>query len=315
MNWYFRILLGLGFLTAACQPYSSRRVLKQLDSNNTAQCAADFTPQTIYGDDGRKDWWQVDSALKDHWAAATVALVRRSGLRNVAEGVELIGTAHGKKKNLCAGTRFEEQPEVAFCSGFLVAENLVVTAAHCVQDEDDCKRTQFVFDYAKNQEIQARFIVPQENVYRCRSIKKRDLFLSDYALIELDRTVSDRTPLNIRREGKITDGEPLIMIGHPSGLPSKITGGGEVVDSAGSQIFASVDAFAGNSGSPIINQRTGLVEGLLVAGEADYINTGTCREAFVCGEACQGEIITPIKDIASEIPAITYAAPEIPCID
>ena len=51
---------------------------------------------------------------------------------------------------------------------------------------------------------------------------------ADYALIQLNRRAWFRKPFKVRTEGEIALGTKLVVIGHPLGLPSKVTNNGEV---------------------------------------------------------------------------------------
>jgi V8-like Glu-specific endopeptidase len=56
---------------------------------------------------------------------------------------------------------------------------------------------------------------------------------------------------------------------------------------------ATTDSYAGNSGSPVFDQATGLVEGIHVRGEADTITSGGCQISKVCAETgCRAEDAT-----------------------
>ena len=58
------------------------------------------------------------------------------------------------------------------------------------------------------------------------------------------------------------------MAGHPFGLPMKITNEGLMRDNTPvSHFVAFLDTYPGNSGSPVVDPRSGLVEGVLVEGE------------------------------------------------
>ncbi|MEM7647500.1 MAG: serine protease, partial [Pseudomonadota bacterium] len=206
------------------------------------------------------------------------------------------------------GQTFASQPSAAFCSGFLVSPNIVITAGHCIRDLDDCQRTNFVFDYAKTNANQQEYRVPQSSVYQCGDVIHSETGARDYAVIRLDRPVQDRTPLNLRRSGSLNRGDQVMLVGHPMGLPSKIADGG-FVQSVGSKIEASVDAFAANSGSVILNSATGLAEGILVAGEVDFVYRDGCRVEAVCGDNCDGEVITPISDVLPYVPNVLYDNP------
>src|SRR5690606_1400955 len=72
---------------------------------------------------------------------------------------------------------------------------------------------------------------PKENFVSCKKVVKREYnsrTRADYALIELKKEVKGRTPLKFRTEGAVNSGEDLVIIGHPSGLPTKIADGAKV---------------------------------------------------------------------------------------
>ncbi|MCJ8276870.1 MAG: trypsin-like peptidase domain-containing protein, partial [Bdellovibrionales bacterium] len=167
------------------------------------------------------------------------------------------------------------------------------------------------FGFAKTVADQTDYRIKKKDVYSCDEVVIRSVGSKDYAVIKLDRMVAGRTPLNIRRQGQVQVGERLMIIGHPMGIPSKIAEGGSVM-SNNDRIRASVDAFAANSGSVILNMSTGDVEGILVAGEADFVFQNGCRVEKRCRANCGGEVITPISDIAELIPNVTYDNPVCP---
>jgi len=60
-------------------------------------------------------------------------------------------------------------------------------------------------------------------------------------------------------------GTEVYMIGHPSGLPQKVAVNASVRSLEGAAYFyTSLDAFQGNSGSPVFDRNTGEVIGILV---------------------------------------------------
>ncbi len=110
--------------------------------------------------------------------------------------------------------------------------------------------------------------------------------------------------MEIRRSGRVPDRTPLVMVGHPSGLPQKIAGGARVRDnSASSHFVANTDSYGGNSGSPIFNELTSEVEGILVRGVADYVSEGNCYVSNHCSDAgCDGEDATRTTHFAELLP-------------
>lgn len=267
--------------------------------------------EVIYGDDDRKDVYdQSNSQMMVELARSTAALVKSGSLTpdSSAPGFQKLPTkSFGTAYNLCASEPFKDQPNPAFCSGFLVAENILVTAGHCVESQSDCSATSFVFGFSYETENQNVTRIPNENVYRCKRLIAQTLNGaddSDYAVIELDRVVTDRTPVKYRSEGKIETSDHLTVIGHPAGLPTKISGGAGVRSNQQSAYFvANLDTYGGNSGSAVFNTDTGEVEGILVRGENDFVDRGGCRVSNQCtNEGCRGEDVTRATEFAPHVP-------------
>lgn len=187
--------------------------------------------------------------------------------------------------NICPSERFVDQYSVGECSGFLIAPNKIVTAGHCMMTPEDCSSNKWVFDFKENT---TRF--NKSNVYSCKKIISQKLVydekeVNDYAVIELDRPVTDRLPLARRKAGIALLGTPLVVIGHPLGLPMKITDGARISRMNNIErenkfqswllrenyFTANFDSYAGNSGSPVFNKETGKVEGILVQGADDFV--------------------------------------------
>ena len=87
----------------------------------------------------------------------------------------------------------------------------------------------------------------------------------DWALVRLDRPVIGRAPVNCRTEGKIGDHASVYVVGYPLGLPQKIAANAKVrSNSLPDVFFANLDAFGGDSGAPVVNLQTDMVEGIIV---------------------------------------------------
>ncbi len=48
---------------------------------------------------------------------------------------------------------------------------------------------------------------------------------------------------------------------------------------------ANLDTYGGNSGSPVVDARTYVVEGILVRGEDDFVQNDGCYVSLVCPDA------------------------------
>ncbi len=264
--------------------------------------------KVIYGDDNRRDVHEVSNAMFLELASATAAIIKERDMETVDGVTTISGKTLGDRIGLCESEPFRDQLSVAGCSGFLVAPNILVTAGHCARTETQCQSVKYVFGYNKSAADQTEYTVPEKNVYSCKKLIKSVLNSKtpwmdgdqmDYAVIELDRDVEDVRPVKFRETGKIADGEEIVVIGHPSGLPTKITDGGFVRKNDDDVFFvANTDTYGGNSGSAVFNVTTGEVEGILVRGERDYVREDSCSVSKSCemGE-CRGEDITRITNV------------------
>lgn len=187
--------------------------------------------------------------------------------------------------SICKSERYSEQISLGNCSGFLVGPRTLMTAGHCIKDTRDCTKFQWVFGFkegvtelTKSQVYSCASITTQRYVYNEKEV-------SDYAVIELDRDVAGYVPLKLRKFGRALINTPLIVIGHPMGLPMKATDGaviGRMNEKERENKWQSfklrshyfttnLDSYSGNSGSPVFNQKNGQVEGILIQGAEDFV--------------------------------------------
>ncbi|MFA6238547.1 MAG: serine protease [Bacteriovorax sp.] len=259
----------------------------------------DENTDVIYGEDDRheaSEYADLDFVEKSRSVAIRVPNRRLSDDR---EDDTLINFPHRKLKSaipqLCSTERFAEEFSVGDCSGFLVAPNILVTAGHCMSSESECTSNKWVFDF--DQDTTA---FKKSDVYGCKKIITQksvssEKEVNDYAVIELDREVLGRAPLKHRKIGRVMLGTPLLIIGHPLGLPLKIADGAKVSRMNDTErektihswlmranyFTANLDSYGGNSGSPVFNKKSGKVEGILIQGADDFVfnNETQCLES------------------------------------
>jgi hypothetical protein len=280
--------------------------LAQISTRDLAQAAKD-RQRVIYGVDDRKDLYRVTSAKVRKSAASVVALVKKRDLARQPDGSFVLATSSFQADyQLCGSEPFVNQPLGCFCSGFLVAPDVIASAGHCVKSAQDLADIRFVFGFRMNDAQIAQTTFPADDVYAGVSLIGRQLAAdgTDWALVRLDRAVIGRTPVPLRTSGKVSATAKLFVIGHPCGLPQKYAPGARVRDNSRVPYFvANLDTYGGNSGSPVFNASNYKVEGILVRGENDFVSNGSCYVSLVCpSTGCRGEDVTRATVWAAKVP-------------
>jgi Trypsin-like peptidase domain len=305
---------GEGDRTRAAEPSSPgrSRELKNVPTAELAKAAQD-RQRVIYGTDNRKDLYQLKSSRVQAIANAVVALVKTTDLTRESDGSYTLATEpYSEAYQLCGSEPFVSQPIGCFCSGFLVAPDIVATAGHCVKNQADLANIRFVFGFRMTDAEHARTNFPADDVYAGASLIGRQLAQdgTDWAVVRLERAAVGRKPVKFRTSGKVGNTQALFVVGHPCGLPQKYAPGARVRDNTPAPFFAAnLDTYGGNSGSPVFNASSGTVEGILVRGENDFVSNGTCYVSLVCPTTgCRGEDVTRSTVWASKVPKIKAAA-------
>jgi subtilisin-like proprotein convertase family protein len=286
----------LGLVITSCSPQIS----------DIQQRAIKEDTKVIYGDDDRLDLYEVeDKGLLD-LADSTVALMQSSRVKVKSDGTADIALSSYKNSfNLCPTEPFINQKTAAFCSGSLVGKDIVITAGHCITSQSSCADTKMVFGFGiRRSDGATPFNVSAKEVYGCKEIIRRvQSGSTDYAVVRLDRAVTQHKPLKINRGAIVPNGTSLTVIGHPSGLPTKVASAGLVRSANSIYYVTSLDTYGGNSGSAVFNTETKEIVGILVRGETDFVSNGSCRVSNRCQQGgCRGEDVTRIDLLADLIP-------------
>jgi hypothetical protein len=254
----------------------------------------------IYGDDNRQEVYDYPDRAIVALARSTVAIFKKSDLTSVGKLISVPTTSLQETLDVCPNERFKDQPAGAICSGFLVAPNKVVTAGHCVPSPADCEKLSFVFDYRMIDGGIAQTSFRPGQVYSCKKVLGQvyESLGRDFAVIELDRNVVDRSPVKLANNSNLSAGKDVFVIGHPAGLPVKITDGGTIRRVTDEHFVTNLDTYGGNSGSAVFNARTLEVEGILVRGARDFVKVGTCLVSYRFGNnGGGGEVVSKISQI------------------
>lgn len=272
----------------------------------------------IYGSDDRREVFELSDATLLALADSTVAVLSTSDVFNLGNGSFglNVSTSYGARYGLCNSEPYRTQPSTADCSGFMVGEDLIATAGHCV-DGFSCGSTAFVFGFRMLDASTVRSTVPADDVYTCAQVIGRaETSTDDWAVVRVDRPIVGHSPLEIRRSGSASLGDPLAVSGHPAGIPLKVAGGATVRGNSQANYFeANLDTYGGNSGSPVINTATGVVEGVLVRGNTDFVSVGKGRRRCNVSNECSDNGCPGFEDV-SRTTRFDHLVPEIvtePC--
>ena len=100
-------------------------------------------------------------------------------------------------------------------------------------------------------------------------------------------------------------GEPLVLIGHPSGLPTKIAPDASVLKTLTNSFVSNVDAFSVNSGSGVFHAVTGEIEGILSSGRQDYDGKGNCTSVVIYDMSEGNETVVKANIVADFLKTYT----------
>ncbi len=177
---------------------------------------------------------------------------------------------------------FGKEKVLGFGTGFLVTENTLLTVAHNITQEnapdqvDHVRMTDayIVFDYYMEDSDHCKEAFEKSQVYTIKKVLDhaylRGQSWEDWALVKLDRKVEGRKPLTISHR-QVQNSVELYMLGYPNGLPMKFTDCATIMNNTPLTYFeCKVDAFGGNSGSPLCRIDNGEVVGILGEGNEDY---------------------------------------------
>lgn len=292
-------------VTEAAVHLQPNEQLREFDSKTLVETLKN-NQKVIYGTDDRADIFQIDDPAILNDADSVVALFSVNDVVDNGDETSTLQTQNfGISNNLCNGEQFREQPTGAFCSGFLVAPDIIATAGHCV-NQSNVTTIRFIFGFRMLNASTAQTIISNEEIYRGVNLIGRQLTnnSADWALIRIDRPVCNHKIAQIRRIGSIADTQEIHVIGHPAGLPTKVAGNAAVRNNTSNAFFvANLDTYGGNSGSPVFNSNTHEVEGVLVRGETDFVSNGRCNISLVCpSSGCRGEDCTRTTEFSGLVP-------------
>ena len=270
--------------------------------------------EVVAGTDDRLDLYQLGTSaaevLQRNLVASTVVLTSKSSLSDNGDGTFSLATNPFIQMGVppCPGERFAHQRPGGWCSGFMVGDDLIATAGHCGETDAAIQDTAYIFGFDTSDATDSgRTVFDANQVYFGKDLVAHDLSdTGDYAVVRLDRAITapGAKALPVRQSGEPAPRDNLGVIGYPSGLPVKIAYGDEteLKSKSGPWLFANLDTYGGNSGSPVFNT-AGEVEGILVRGAQDYVSNGSCFKTNFITNAQGSEAVTAAHVFRDKIPS------------
>jgi len=304
-------LVGVSLATVALGAMSCATELPERSGEASSWSTAYPGKADIYGEDSRREL-NDPSVSEEHRALSdSVAMVFQTPtLIDVTEDSVIFSTKHMSDKQqavsghpLCESEAFAKQISPGYCSAFLITPQLIATAGHCVNGHTRCEQMGFAFGYALERPDEVPNSVPRDQFYRCESLVGRvynpfeeqdaidaQEYWYDWAVIKLDRPVTDHKPVVLTpKDERLARSEGVVMIGHPSGLPMKVTEGSVVVDSKERYFNTNLDIYKGNSGSVVFGAEDGRAHGIAIRGSGgnsfELVSDGAggqCNQSKVC---------------------------------
>lgn len=249
--------------------------------------AIQMQPFRYFDDDSRTDMHldgiflpgntelKVESVKKS--ANGVFALVRQEKIQFYGSSAYLYADTYRSTYNVCEGQKYLDQPSAAHCTAFLISERYLATAAHCTilgeamndaADNEHIKSFKAVRNYRLDTLDVDTPLILESDIFNIKGIRARVRTLDeDWAVLELENSVGEAAILELATQVTLPDDTMVHTFGFPLGLPMKFSFGGKVTANNPSKpwFFATVDSFSGSSGSPIINDATGKVEGILAS--------------------------------------------------
>lgn len=245
----------------------------------------------IVGDDDRKDAYEVSDYKAALMSDYVVTLTSFNRLERLEDGSwkanrhgplseslhEYVGFDErlNEKLPVCRDVKFAKQKLLGGCSGTLISDNIIATAAHCIgktqrlidlNQERWCSNRAFVFDFAYTEQEKNTRILDKNDVYGCKRVLNAVLergtnFRRDWAFIELDRPVTGHIPASVvPMDSQPVIGDRTVGMYHPQGLPAKYDDGGRVTSFPSEfEIASTLDAFGGCSGGGVYDSEHRLV--------------------------------------------------------
>lgn len=238
----------------------------------------------VYGEDSRKDFYELKNSQIEDLSNAMLYRIDKHELRGwTFRRYWKIITASLASKDICQDEKFSKQDTIRLgCSAVLIARDKVLTGGSCISNFT-CKNDLYYWTlgYYKKDKDQRFNQLPRKNFYKCKKLLRRVYYPDrgiSYAIFSLNKSVVNAKPVVISKNNLGTN-EELIVMGHPEGLPLKISDGAKVLDQNEKLFISNSDIRGETVGAMAFSAKTKELVGMMIYGTANYSYPleGSCR--------------------------------------
>lgn len=247
---------------------TQRRVLKEIIAKYDKYTACQiYAKLDSAGLDSRKEIKDIVVNKKEK--SKGVGIVYIGSPKEHGDSLKLISKDYECK---CVKFRDQKTLDLSGSTSFVINDSIILLSRHQITAGENFK----TIEYPSNLSVIFNFEVKSDGTIESK-IDSNEYFVvkkiirnkeHDVAAMITFRKIPKDKHLDISKK-KPKDNTKFYMIGHPLNLPKKISENGNILKKTDDFLYTDLENFSKNSGSPVFNNSTGFVEGIMIHGCGD----------------------------------------------